>query len=206
MKPFSVKTKSQQKPTRIGIYAGTFDPVHAGHISFALQAASAARLDELYFIPERRPRGKHQVSHFAHRVAMLRRATKHHPTLKVLEVEDKTFSVAHTLPRLRQRFSGATLVFICGSDVVLGMSHWPQLDQLFATTELCVGRRSRHSSQQIEQALKELCSQPRQTYVIESYSPKISSSKVRQAFREGRLGHGLLASVKAYATKEWLYL
>ena len=46
---------------RIGIYAGTFDPVHAGHVAFALQSLEAAKLDRVYFLPERRPRGKRQV-------------------------------------------------------------------------------------------------------------------------------------------------
>jgi cytidyltransferase-like protein len=60
--------------SRIGIYSGTFDPVHAGHMAFALQAMQEAKLDRLYFLPERRPRYKQGVEHFAHRVAMLERA------------------------------------------------------------------------------------------------------------------------------------
>ena len=66
---------------RIGIFAGTFDPVHAGHIAFALQAAEIAKLDEVVFIPERRPLSKSSTEHFGHRVAMIRQAIMPHSKL-----------------------------------------------------------------------------------------------------------------------------
>src|SRR5438270_13558590 len=109
---------------RIGIYAGTFDPVHAGHIGFALQAAQQARLDKLYFLPERRPRDKRGVEHFGHRVAMLRRAIKPHPKFGVLELPDISFSIERTLPRLEQKFQGDHLVFLFGSDAALQLPDW----------------------------------------------------------------------------------
>src|SRR5262249_6224728 len=104
--------------SRIGIYAGTFDPVHSGHGAFALEAIEASRLDEIYFLPERQPRGKQQVEHFGHRTGMLERALKPHPRLKVMELVDANFSVRRTLPQLRRRFAGSELVFLFGSDIV----------------------------------------------------------------------------------------
>src|SRR5581483_3364510 len=87
---------------RIGIYSGVFDPVHAGHIGFALQAVERAGLDKVYFLPERRPYHKQGVEHFGHRVAMLKRATRPHPALSVLELEDISFTVERTLPKLQK--------------------------------------------------------------------------------------------------------
>ena len=78
---------------RIGIYAGTFDPVHIGRVTFALQSLEAAKLDEVYFLPERRPRGKATPEHFGHRVGMLKRALEPHERLRVLELVDVNFSV-----------------------------------------------------------------------------------------------------------------
>src|SRR3982750_4185468 len=99
---------------RIGIYAGVFDPVHAGHIAFALQAGDKARLDKIYFLPERRPRHKQGVEHFGHRVAMLKRASKPHTKLDVLELEDISFNMERTLPRLQKKLKGEQLVFLFG--------------------------------------------------------------------------------------------
>ena len=190
---------------RIGIYSGTFDPVHAGHIAFALQAASAAGLNRVYFVPERAPRGKRHVTHYAHRVAMIRRATRPYTQLDVLELEDKTFSVAHTLPRLRRDFPQSELVYLCGSDVIAHMAQWPHVARFLQQVELCVGRRGNETQLSIEQMLKTLPPPLRVTF-FDSHAPAVSSSQVRAALREKRGVRGLLASVKVYAAQEWLYL
>src|SRR4051812_30950138 len=121
--------------TRVGIYAGTFDPVHAGHLTFALQALTAAKLDKVYFLPERRPQGKQHVEHFGHRVAMLRRAVKPHPQFEVLELVDVSFSVERTLPELKNLFKASRLVFLFGSDVVARLQDWPKSELLLAESE-----------------------------------------------------------------------
>lgn len=202
----STKSKGQMPGLRIGIYSGTFDPVHAGHIAFALQAVKAANLDELYLVPERQPRGKHHVTHFAHRVAMARRAVRPYTQLGVLEIEDKVFSVAHTLPRLRRKFPGTQLVFVCGSDVVAHMQSWSHVEELLRTCELCVGRREKETAESIRKAITQLPIEPVAVTVLESHAPAVSSSQIRAAIRENRGVRGLLHSVQSYASQEWLYV
>lgn len=194
------------KPKRIGIYSGTFDPVHAGHIAFALQALRVAKLDRLYFMPERQPRHKQHIAHFAHRVAMLRRAIRPHQNLAVLEMEDKEFSVARTLPRLRKRFGNATLVYVCGSDIVKHMATWPHVPQLLANGELCIGLRDGETQRVVRALVDQLPARPAGVIIIDSYSAEVSSSAIRQAIREHRTVRGLLHSVRSYAAQEWLYL
>lgn len=201
----SVRLRSQTKHMRIGIYSGTFDPVHAGHIAFALQAVTAAKLSRVYFVPERAPRGKRHVTHYAHRVAMIHRATRPYTQLEVLELEDKAFSVAHTLPRLRRDFPDDELVYLCGSDVIAHMAQWPHVAQFLQQVELCVGRRGNETQHSIEQALETL-PLPLKVTFFDSHAPAVSSSQVRAALREKRGARGLLASVKVYAAQEWLYL
>lgn len=191
---------------RVGIYSGTFDPVHSGHIAFALQAAAVAELDKVYLVPERRPRGKYHVTHYAHRVAMIRRATRPYRQLEVYELEDKTFSVTRTWPRLERSFAGSTLVYLCGSDVLRHIASWPNAGSLLGRVELCIGRRESETQQMIEDLIGSLPVSPRRAIVFESHAPSVSSSQVRAAIREKRRVHGLLASVKAYASQEWLYL
>lgn len=205
VKPTSVKLQSQVK-RRIGIYSGTFDPVHAGHIAFALQAAQKAQLDTVIFAPERNPHRKQHTTHFAHRVAMIRRAIRPYRQLDVLETPDKTFSVVRTLPRLEQSFPGAELVYLCGSDVVAHMAAWPHIEQFLLAVELCIGRRENEKNDHVTQAVATLPVSPRKITFFESHAPAVSSSQIRAAIREKRGIHGLLASVKAYATEEWLYL
>lgn len=194
------------KKRRIGIYAGTFDPVHAGHIAFALQAAKAAGLSTVYLAPERHPRRKQQVTHYAHRVAMIRRAIRPFRQLQVLELEDKTFSVLHTLPRLEGQFAHTSFVFVCGSDVVKHMSEWPHIGRFFEVFELCIGLRGDEQSATLDALLSELPAQPRGRIYVRSHASAVTSSQVREALRENRGVRGLLASVREYAAREWLYL
>lgn len=191
---------------RIGIYAGTFDPVHSGHIAFALQALHAAHLQTVYFLPERQPRGKSQVEHFGHRVGMLRRALKPHPKLDVLEMVDTKFTVKRTLPELNKDFPGAQLVFLFGSDVAQNLGDWPHAKQLLAAGEFVIGIRSRHNRADIRRAVEAWPVHPPSVTIFDSYAPAVSSGIVREALRNHDQAPGLLKSVERYSGQHWLYV
>ncbi len=192
--------------SRVGIYAGTFNPVHSGHIAFALQALKLAKLDAVYFIVEQQPRHKNGVEHQGHRIAMLRRALLPHPQLDILELPDRHFTVTRTLPRLHQKLPGAQLVFLMGSDVVRYLAEWKAVDRLLASCELFIGRRAGDSEKSIFAALDKTTVESSKVYIIESYAKSISSSTIRRALRDNLPAHGLLQSVYKYVKREWLYL
>ncbi len=193
------------KPKRIGIYSGTFDPVHAGHLSFALQAMAAAKLDAVYFVPERRPRYKVGTEHFGHRVAMLQHAMKPHKHFGVIELEDVSFTVERTLPRLRKRFPNDQLVFLIGSDVTQHMAQWPGIEHLARTVELVVGVRSSEQTDAVPAALEQLFKAQAIT-VVQSFAATVSSRSVRDALRRRSYTPGLLRSVERYSNHNWLYI
>lgn len=192
--------------TRIGIYAGTFDPVHAGHIATALQAVEHAALDRLYFLPERRPRSKKGVEHFGHRTAMLRQATAPHPRLDMLELEDTSFTVEYTLPRLRKHFRNKQLVFIMGSDAARQVPGWPKVERLLARHELAIALRRGDHREDVENAISEWPMQPASIKLFESYAPGVSSWRIRDALRRNERVGGLLRSVERYSRRNWLYI
>lgn len=191
---------------RIGIYAGTFDPVHSGHIAFALQSLPAAQLDKVIFLPERRPRQKQHVEHFGHRVAMLNRATKPYPEFEVLEMVDIRFSVERTLPHLQSLYKKDELVFLFGSDVVPSLSTWPNVDKLLKTSELVIGLRFKDDRDTIHKIVEGWQTQPKAVTVFESFAPNISSGKVREALRKRQVAEGILKSVERYSNRNWLYV
>lgn len=191
---------------RIGIYAGTFDPVHTGHVAFALQALAEARLDEVIFLPERRPRHKPGVEHYAHRVAMLQRALGPHPALAVMETVDRHFTIKRTLPLLRHTYPDAQLVFLMGSDVIHVLPSWPYAARLLSTSELAIGVRSTHELQVVDAEIRDWQQLPQAFQMIEGIASDVSSSLVRQALRADEPGRGVLASVRRYARQEWLYV
>jgi nicotinate (nicotinamide) nucleotide adenylyltransferase len=195
---------------RVGIFAGTFDPVHTGHLVFALQALKAAKLDAVYFLPERRPRRKPDVVHFGHRTAMLTRAIRPYPQLGLIELPDIYLNVNRTLPKLQQQFAGADLVFLMGSDAVLQMNddNWPGSDlaSFLSQAGLIIGLRNKRERTKLEAALKNLPAQPLSQRILELPTKRFSSSRIRYSFRHGEAADGLLASVQAYARVHWLYV
>ncbi|HWB38926.1 MAG TPA: nicotinate-nicotinamide nucleotide adenylyltransferase [Candidatus Saccharimonadales bacterium] len=191
---------------RIGIYAGTFDPVHAGHIGFALQSMKAANLDKLYFLPERQPRGKKGVEHFGHRTAMLERALKPYRKFGVIELVDTNFSVARTLPQLQQQFPDSQLVFLFGSDIVSNLANWPNVKQLLKSSELVIGLREQDDENALRQTLANWKVRPKALTMFKSHAPKVSSGKIREALRLRQKTPGSLKSVEHYSDQHWLYI
>jgi nicotinate-nucleotide adenylyltransferase len=195
-----------RKQKRIGIYAGTFNPVHAGHIAFALQALKEANLDKIYFVPERQPRGNPGVEHFGHRVAMLKRATKPHPQFDVLELVDINLTVVRTLPKLQQLFRGHQLVFLFGSDAAASIPYWPNVTQMLNGSELVIALREQDSQEDIEKQIADWPVRAVRTTIFRSYAPKVSSRRVREALYRRRRAEGLLRSVERYSDRHWLYV
>ena len=189
---------------RIGIYSGSFDPIHLGHITFSLQAIESANLKKVYFLPERLPLEKPYIEHFGHRVAMIKSAIKPHSKLALLEIDDRTFSVNKTLPKLLRKFKDNELVFLFGSDKVRSMSDWPDFDKLVSESQIIIGIRKGDSIEQITESTLTWPKSPLD--VIFSYSPEIQSIDIRQSLENGEPANGLLKSVAAYIRKNWLYI
>ncbi len=196
-------TPKQMK--KIGIYAGTFDPVHKAHVAFALAAAKDARLDEVYFLPEVAPRYKNNVSHIAHRTAMLRLACRAHSQLKILELPDKAFSCARTWPKLRRRWPEDELFLLVGSDVVAHMGRWTGVEQMLPQMGLVVAVRGTSQTADLQLHVASLPAAPKNLKVIDSPEPAISSRAIRHHLRAGGKTDSLLPSVSNYISGQWLY-
>lgn len=190
---------------RIGIFSGTFDPVHKGHVAFALQALEQADLDEVYFAPEVKPRRKPHVTHYAHRVAMLKLATRSYKNLKVLELPDRYFTAQRTIPKLQAKFPKQRLVLLLGSDLFEHLANWSQIEVLLRHMGLVVGARGTYDVSEALQKLPHLPAQPLEFHVLDSIERQISSARIRQALCEGKAVKDLIPSIKSYAEKNWLY-
>lgn len=193
---------------KIGIYSGTFDPVHAGHLSFALRATEEAGLEKVYFLPERSPRRKEGVTHYAHRLAMLEIAIQSHERLDTLDLPDKRFTVGRTLPRLKSIFYGNDLSLLVGTDVaeLLLLDDptiaWPGYDILLNTVDLVVGVRQPDRVEHYSKALDKL---PCSTRLILTDEYDHSSKSIRSSITAGEDANGLLIELVDYVRQNWLY-
>jgi nicotinate-nucleotide adenylyltransferase len=114
---------------RIGVFGGTFDPVHLGHLILAEQCREQGRLDLVLFIPSARPphKQRHAITPFRHRAEMLQLATAGHPAFRIDELENERPGPSYTvdtLDELSRRHPGAEWFFLVGSDALAEMHEW----------------------------------------------------------------------------------
>ncbi len=170
---------------RIGVYPGSFDPVHAGHIAFALAAMQVCKLSAVYFLPEARPRHKPQVTDLAHRVELLHKAFADQPNVHVMQLASSQFSVKNSLDEIRSHFGGAELTLLMGSDVAAGLSQgWPDVDKLLRAVSLAIGLRAGDDAKTLTTTLQQIEARVgvpvRYTLVTTAHEhAKLASSQIR---------------------------
>jgi nicotinate-nucleotide adenylyltransferase len=131
-------------PRRIGIFGGTFDPPHIGHLVAAANALHALALHEVRFVVANDPWQKtaeHPVTPAADRVAMVAAAVADLPgaTVCTLEIERGGPSyMADTLDELHAREPGAELFLLVGTDAALAMPTWERFRDLVASATIAV--------------------------------------------------------------------
>jgi nicotinate-nucleotide adenylyltransferase len=142
----------------IGIFGGTFDPVHYGHLRSALEVMDIFGLDEVRLIPCANPPHREQPAVSAKmRLQMLELAIKNQPGLKIdtreLDRYDQHQAPSYmvdTLKSLRQEFPTEPLLLFIGSDAFKHLTGWHQWQQLFDYTHIVVMTRPGFETQQLD--------------------------------------------------------
>lgn len=138
--------KLEPKPdAMIGIYGGTFDPVHFGHLRTILEVKETFSLDQVRLVPCAQPvhRGR-PVATPEQRFIMLQKATEGLSSFVVDSreiVRDKPSYMIETLKSLRNEFPQQSLLLILGSDAFAGIENWFQWRQLFDYAHIIVMQR-----------------------------------------------------------------
>lgn len=131
---------------KIGIFGGTFDPPHIGHLVIAEHALAQLRLDAVWFVPVGQPPHKpnHLITAAHHRLAMTVLAVADHARFRVSTLDLDRPPPHYTvglLTLLRERHPNEEFVFIMGADALADLPQWHQPQQLLALTTLAVAAR-----------------------------------------------------------------
>lgn len=173
---------------KIGVFAGSFDPVHNGHIKAAKVALEQLDLTAVYFVVEPRPRYKQGVKAFEHRSEMVRLAIKDDPRLKQIIINEPYCTTEDTLPKLEQRFPGSKLYLLMGDDVARRIADWTHSRELFeSSVHLVILRRTmdRADIQVVFEKLGAISGKRPQYHLLENQPIGCSSSIVKKSLKAG---------------------
>ncbi|QDT67247.1 Nicotinate-nucleotide adenylyltransferase [Planctomycetes bacterium MalM25] len=185
---------------RLGLFGGSFDPVHNGHLRLAACCADQAGLDEVWFLPAAvqpfKQRGP--IASDADRVAMLRLATTGREGFVVSTLEIDRGGVSYTVDTLRQIHADrpdAELFFLMGADTLRDLSNWREPDEVRRlATPLVVQRPGETLDTEIEHTR------------VEMPPTDISSSAIRKRIHAGEPIADLVpAAVARYLEENGLY-
>ena len=202
---------------KIGIYGGSFNPPHLGHLAAARAAVAALGLDKLVFIPAGAPPHKTLDPHSptrAQRLAMTAIAADQLLMPSLTEVwdtelhrEGKSYT-ADTLEEAAQRWPGDELWLLMGTDMFLTVQHWHEPEKILSLAGVCAFGRTEEDSEEVFA--------PQRDYLRRAYHAKVatisipdlvevSSTRLRELLHEGKGREFLPQAVYGYILWEKLY-
>lgn len=174
---------------RIGLFGGSFDPVHLGHMLVARAACEELALDRLFFIPAAQSPFKpgSEPASAALRLRMLRLALAGRSNYEIDEQEIQRGGVSYSIDTARayaKLFSGAALFYLIGADHVPTLPKWREAEALAALVQFVVIPRPGETPATL--------APPFRIQILGGWPLKLSSSQVRTRVREGRAVDHLL--------------
>jgi nicotinate-nucleotide adenylyltransferase len=209
---------------RVGIFGGSFNPIHYGHLLMADQVFEMLSLDRLVFVPAAEPPHKltSALAPAIHRYAMTELATGSDSRFTVSDIELRRAGPSYTVDTLEVlEASGDDLILVMGSETFLGLLSWHAPQRLAELARLAVVPR--HGSAfdpqgpAAQKVLREIGAGPfvtvaegalpaRGTLLVHALSLPVSGSDIRERIRQGRsVAYRLPPEVIAYIESHRLY-
>ena len=191
----------------VGLFGGTFDPIHNGHIEAANSAHQTLKLDKVIMVPAGDPYLKRTklVASPKERYCMVSLAIRKIPSLEVSDIEIFRSGPSYTIDTVRElKREGHEVIVLLGTDSIIEMDKWQDPDLLHSECEVVgltrpgfqIDRSNSYLSRQRKYSLR----------TIEVNSPEISSTRVRNLIQEGVDVADLIPQeVNEYIKKEKLY-
>lgn len=212
----------------IGLFGGTFNPVHIGHIKVAEEVITRLPLDGILFIPSYIPPHKNrgEVVPVRHRLRMVEIACQGHPSWQVSDVEARrrgpSYSI-ETLRRMKKAQPGDQFFFIVGTDAFLEIETWKDYELLIQECSFVIVKRLGFAIELVKKVIDKI--KPASLivlkktdilesgrslsvglYVLEAETPDVSSTEIRKRLKVGLPVTGLVPpGVEEYIEKYKLY-
>lgn len=195
----------------IGLFGGSFDPPHIGHLLVVQDAMEALSLDQMRIVPAAtQPLKRDARTAAEHRLAMVERCFAGLPGITVDPIEVHRGGVSFmvdTVEALQGRWPGATLHLLVGEDVVATLPQWREPERLLSMVQLVVLRRGNASAAVAELlAMWEARTGVRRTIQLATRRVDLTSTEIRTRVREGKSINGFVPdAVAQYIESAGLY-
>lgn len=198
---------------RIGIYGGTFNPPHIGHMQAAKQAVKALGLSRLFMVPAYAPPHKAVLPEHSptarQRLEMLRIAAAGCPQIAVSDMELRREGISYsceTVKAMKAQFPGAELVLLMGTDMFLSFDTWMHPEEIVKNASLGVFYRGDKGEQPaIAKKKAEMEVQGVTVYLVRNEVIPISSTQMRRLLAFRCAGEFLPEGVLDYIRENRLY-
>lgn len=224
-----MKAKTRRRLLKVGLFGGTFDPIHNGHLAVARAARDRFKLDRVYFIPCGRPPHKDRpgLSPFLHRFAMVSLAcggeSRFIPSLAEAGADlrgRRRFYSAETVRRLRRQLGPRVkLYFLLGADAYAYLPTWKNFRQLLRLCDFIVAGRPGYDLKRLHRVLPDGLKAKRGSsarvaihvngctiHFLPRVHVRVSATAIRRSARRGkRLTRQVPWLVEDYIRKMGLY-
>ena len=214
---------------RIGLFGGTFDPIHCGHLKAAESVQRIFSFDKILFIPSYIPPHKESadVASAEHRLKMVELALssfdRFSPSSIEIEARGTSYSIV-TLNRIKEMFPQTDIFFLLGVDAFLEIETWKDYEDVLEQCSFIVMSRPGYSLDDAKDTLAEKYNQRmieisepiggedkellfHKIYLLAIHTLDISSSEVRKRVRRNQPIEGLVPeNVENYIKERRLYL
>jgi nicotinate-nucleotide adenylyltransferase len=192
---------------KIGIFGGTFDPIHAGHLITAQEVLTKCGLEKVIFVPSADPPHKERrpLTRAGDRLRMVSLAIEGDPRFEVSSIELERPGKSYTVDTLRQMRQSlgpeVELCFIIGADNVPEMRTWKEPERIFDLTEVIVATRPGFDPHSMHAPFAD-----RMTFVP---TPEIAiaSTEIRRRVKRGQpIRYWVPLEVERYIAEKKLYV
>jgi nicotinate-nucleotide adenylyltransferase len=193
-----------KRAKRIGVFGGTFDPPHMGHLIIADQARAQLHLDKVLFVPAHIPphkMGKATASPLQ-RLMMTRKAIRGIPEFEASSIEIGRKGVSYTIDTLRHlksQYADATIFLIVGGDNFAQLKSWKDVRDILRLSIPVVYDREAKNSRTVQR-------RPGRRILLQGAALTISSTLIRQRLKSGQSIRFLVPpAVERYIRRHRLY-
>lgn len=200
---------------KIGIFGGTFNPVHRGHLTAAETAATQLELDKLLLIPDAIPPHKDMPQDSASaedRLEMVRLSVAElSAAAEVLDIEIKRTGKSYTsdtLRRLKEQYPEDELWLLMGTDMFLSFETWHEPETICRLAGLAAFSRTENGEEKKFAAQKDKLERQYGAKIVTMRNPRVievSSTRVREKLAAGEGEEYLPAAVYGYILRKGLY-